>query len=327
MFLQKVSLIMDHSDSLPKEEHFNPNQPDLQLLQSCHLATFHQKRLEMFHELGVLFHFSTPAELREIVILQPQWLVSGMCQVIFDWNLHEQEHHRQIKVEMKSTYDSWRYHGIVSRRLLDRLWDFGFQAQKQFLLRFMEEVALVCEIEKDTFLVPCLLPEGQSNEKLTSPRHRFVLDFTSSFLPDSLFRRLICYAVQKSNGRHIDELQLYATHAFMSFEGHNCCIQAKLESDLIQVDLLDPTDQSTTGPWLVLHTITNLVEHLRMDFMKEIRYDVQLCHDQLRVNKLDVETAREMLDLTFQACCMQLWDRSFSLDFGSLFNIIYHAVI
>lgn len=35
----------------------------------------------MFHELGVLFHFSTPAELREIVILQPQWLVSGMCQV------------------------------------------------------------------------------------------------------------------------------------------------------------------------------------------------------------------------------------------------------
>jgi len=246
--------------------------------------------LEMFHELGVLFHFSTPAELREIVILQPQWLVSGMCQVIFDWNLHEQEHHRQIKVEMKSTYDSWRYHGIVSRRLLDRLWDFGFQAQKQFLLRFMEEVALVCEIEKDTFLVPCLLPE--SNEKLaTSARHRFVLDFTSSFLPDSLFRRLICYAVQKSSGRHIDELQLYATHAFMSFEGHSCCIQAKLESDLIQVDLLD--DQATTGPWLVLHTITNLVEHLRMDFMKEIRYEVQLCHDQLRVNKMDVETARE----------------------------------
>ena len=39
----------------------------------------------MFHELGVLFHFSTPAELREIVILQPQWLVSGMCQA--EWHL------------------------------------------------------------------------------------------------------------------------------------------------------------------------------------------------------------------------------------------------
>ena len=46
----------------------------------------------MFHELGVLFHFSTPAELREIVILQPQWLVSGMCQVellVVSWDFLE----------------------------------------------------------------------------------------------------------------------------------------------------------------------------------------------------------------------------------------------
>ena len=42
----------------------------------------------------------------------------------------------------------------------------------------------------------------------------------------------------------------------------------RLESDEIQVDL---SSQSDTGPWLVLHTITNLVEHLRLDFMKEIR--------------------------------------------------------
>ena len=44
----------------------------------------------------------------------------------------------------------------------------------------------------------------------------------------------------------------------------------RLESDEIQVDL---SSQSDTGPWLVLHTITNLVEHLRLDFMKEIRYE------------------------------------------------------
>ena len=44
----------------------------------------------------------------------------------------------------------------------------------------------------------------------------------------------------------------------------------RLESDEIQVDLSSLSD---TGPWLVLHTITNLVEHLRLDFMKEIRYE------------------------------------------------------
>lgn len=252
--------------------------------------------LEMFHELGVLFHFSTPIELREIVILQPQWLVSGICQVIFDWSLHEQEHHKQIKLEMKSTYDAWREKGIVTRRLLDRLWEFGFQepALKEFLLRFMEEVALLCEVEPDTFLVPCLLPD-ESGPIKASAHCTFFLNFQPSFLPDSLFRRLICYAVQKSSGRK-QELQLFASRAVMSFEGHECCIIAHLESDLIQVDL---HSDHPTGAWLVLHTITNLVEHLRLDFMKEIRYEVQLCHKALekardmRIPKLEVENARK----------------------------------
>lgn len=247
--------------------------------------------LEMFHELGVLFHFSTPAELREIVILQPQWLVSGMCQVIFDWSLHEQEHHKVIKLEMKSAYDAWREKGMVTRRLLDRLWEFGFQEPhlKAFLLRFMEEVALICEVDPGSFLVPCLLPPAAAVEP-AAPQS-FVLDFGASFLPDSLFRRLICYAVQKSSRK--DRLRLFASHGFLSFEGHDCCIRAKLESDEIQVDL---SSQSDTGPWLVLHTITNLVEHLRLDFMKEIRYEVLLCHPQnrqMRVKKEDVESARE----------------------------------
>ena len=58
-------------------------------------------------------------------------------QVIFDWSLHEQEHHKVIKLEMKSAYDSWREKGMVTRRLLDRLWEFGFEEPhlKAFLLR------------------------------------------------------------------------------------------------------------------------------------------------------------------------------------------------
>ena len=53
--------------------------------------------------------------------------------MIFDWSLHEQEHHKVIKLEMKS----WREKGMVTRRLLDRLWEFGFEEPhlKAFLLR------------------------------------------------------------------------------------------------------------------------------------------------------------------------------------------------
>ena len=180
-------------------------------------------------------------ELREIVILQPQWLVSGICQVIFDWTLHEQEHHKQLKIEMKSAYDAWRYKGIVSRRLLDRLWDYGYEqpAQKSFLLRFMEQVALTCEVGPDTFLVPSLLPQEDRSSKLSGSTHRtFWLDFSPSFLPDNLFKRLICYAVQKCSGQ--TEPMLYESFALLTFEGHDFGITAHLDHDVIDVLASDP---------------------------------------------------------------------------------------
>ena len=118
---------------------------------------------------------------------------------------------------------TWRNHGRSnSIRWKKQNWT---RAETAELRRFMEEVALLCEMEKNsnTFLVPCLLPRGSrgADRSSTAPQ-RFVLDFKASFLPDSLFRRLICYAVQKSSRK--DRLRLFASHAFMSFEGHDCVL-------------------------------------------------------------------------------------------------------
>ncbi|CAE7780128.1 uba3 [Symbiodinium necroappetens] len=240
-------------------------------------------------ELGVLFHFQSPMELREIVILQPQWLVSGICQVIFDWTLHEQEHHKQIKLEMKSAYDAWRYKGVVSKRLLDRLWEHGYEqpAHKSFLLRFMEQVALACEVGPDTFLVPSLLPHGDATGSKCGVAHRhFWLDFAPSFLPDNLFKRLICYAVQKCSQN--TEPVLHESFAHMTFEGHDFGIEAHLDHDLIKVDIFSAAE---AGAWLILHSVINLVEHLRLDFMKDLKYEVWLSgiDKSTRAKKAEVE--------------------------------------
>ena len=187
-------------------------------------------------------------ELREIVILQPQWLVSGICQVIFDWTLHEQEHHKQIKIEMKSAYDAWRYKGVVSKRLLDRLWEHGYEqpAHKSFLLRFMEQVALTCEVGPDTFLVPSLLPQGDAaGSKSGVPHRHFWLDFAPSFLPDNLFKRLICYAVQKCSSQ--SEPVLHESFALLTFEGHDFGIEAHLDHDLIKVDIFSAAESRAPG--------------------------------------------------------------------------------
>ena len=44
--------------------------------------------LELFHELGVLLYFGARPELKDIVILQPQWLMNAICRLLCDFELH-----------------------------------------------------------------------------------------------------------------------------------------------------------------------------------------------------------------------------------------------
>lgn len=44
----------------------------------------------------------------------------------------------------------------------------------------MEEVALLCEIQPDNFLVPCLLPQHPLELSTAQNRRSFVLDFKES---------------------------------------------------------------------------------------------------------------------------------------------------
>lgn len=44
--------------------------------------------LRLFHELGMLLYFEKTAELKEIVVLDPQWAVDAITMVIRDFTLH-----------------------------------------------------------------------------------------------------------------------------------------------------------------------------------------------------------------------------------------------
>ena len=57
-----------------------------------------------------------------------------------------------------------------------------------------------------------------------------------------------------------------------------------------------PHDQAAA--WLILHSVINLVEHLRLDFMKDLKYDVWLSgiDKSTRAKKAEVEHARAILN-------------------------------
>eukprot|EP00931_Biecheleriopsis_adriatica_P061133 TRINITY_DN3674_c0_g1_i2.p1 TRINITY_DN3674_c0_g1~~TRINITY_DN3674_c0_g1_i2.p1 ORF type:complete len:1121 (+),score=202.71 TRINITY_DN3674_c0_g1_i2:124-3486(+) len=279
--------------------------------------------LELFHELGVLIHFSTPMELRDTVIIQPQWLVDGICRVIFDWDLHEREFHKQLKLENKTAYDSWKDKGVLAKRLLDRLWADGSSdpSHRVFLVNFMVQVALLCEVDADIYIVPSLLPakpadfgwqvsgatRGEdledSNAALEDSNaamsfapakrgyRRFWLDFSEFFLPDGLFKRLLCFAVEKCNTSQASEKELYATAARLSWGEYSFYLTAILEHDMIEIEAVC----SDKGPWLVLHIIKGLIDSLQHDFMKGIKYEILFSsteQNRVKVRQADVEQAR-----------------------------------
>ena len=57
---------------------------------------------------------------------------------------------------------------------------------------------------------------------------------------------------------------------------------------------VDVFSTAAGGAWLVLHSIINLVEHLRLDFMKDLKYEVLLSGTDrtIRAKKGEVEQAR-----------------------------------
>ena len=65
----------------------------------------------------------------------------------------------------------------------------------------------------------------------------------------------------------------------------------KCGHDETQVDVFST---AAGGAWLVLHSIINLVEHLRLDFMKDLKYEVLLSGTDrtIRAKKGEVEQAR-----------------------------------
>jgi len=44
--------------------------------------------LDLFHELGLLLHFRETEDLRQVVVLNPQWLINSLSLVIRDFKLH-----------------------------------------------------------------------------------------------------------------------------------------------------------------------------------------------------------------------------------------------
>ena len=198
-------------DHLLRKEHSSSGYirlSDVEVIAKKHKIRSSQVRLMLafFHEIGSLFYFHKSKELRDVVILDTQWLVDALTCLIFDSDVHTTsiwDLRKTLRPDEKEFLD----HGILSRRLREAKWEKAYEPEiQQKLLVLMEDMLLVCKWpwhkNKGAYLVPSMLLSERSLNatlerkaiedvrKLKGPSCE--IDFASTFLPDGLFQRLVC---------------------------------------------------------------------------------------------------------------------------------------
>ena len=138
------------------------------------------RMLRRFHSLGVLCYWEMPAELRETVVLQPQWVVDAAAAIIrevrapgasfgetkgIDYGVEDLGRVRARQREAEARYPAaWQRlatRALVSETLLDHFWNDGgrdgggdgggggartMDAQRaEWLLHLMKAMSLLCE--------------------------------------------------------------------------------------------------------------------------------------------------------------------------------------
>ena len=157
--------------------------------------------LGLFHELGVIIHFTSTVALEKVVVTNPQWLIDELGKVIRDKTIHklnvDEIEQAGLVADMNDLYSN----GIASLDLLQFLWGreaTNFFADLMLRTLLMSDWPYGPEQDK-SFLIPSLLPERRVEHP--GPRVRCKLRFNNNFLPDGYFQRLVCLSLGFS-GRH-----------------------------------------------------------------------------------------------------------------------------
>jgi hypothetical protein len=180
--------------------------------------------------LGVTLYFDSSSELRKIVILDPQWLVTSLTKVIRDFKVHT---YTENEMPVKNGENLEELDWLSRNLLFNHLWKDQPEDTREFLLNVMKNAALACDWvsrkypDRKLYLIPSLFDLNDkystkpgNTRVVKNPETQFDLNFSESFLPNGLFTRLVAYVVSHAFSIYPDdsvEPILSQTRAVCSF--------------------------------------------------------------------------------------------------------------
>ena len=259
------------------------------------------KMLKFFHQLGVFCYFDSNPGLKDILILDPQWIVDNLTKIICDFDIHKHERLQDWKVRNKFEDDIklLRSKGVLSTKFLKYLWaDIG-EREQTFLLKLMEKMSLLSPWDTNgdpKYLVPSMLRSKRSKEEkdeidLKNNKRELVFDFNFQkfFLPRGLFPCLVAKVVSQSTPDF--EPVLYKKKALLSFEERVFTLENVSDQDIIQVGVEQKMDAFSVRKFLV-----KILEKLREEIMSDrliwsIYFHLEISSKKLTVSLDEIEKA------------------------------------
>jgi hypothetical protein len=243
--------------------------------------------LKLFTNLGLLMHFDTP-ELRNLVVLNTQWLLDVMCELLCLRSMSE-----KLK-RSRNHAPEWRHlrrSGRLDTRLLPEIWPSLSADQCNTMLAYMIKFGLVCplptvEDEEQIYVVPALLPVCATDVAVWQPnddidqnaRFNFIhadgdWDDATGFLPNGLFFTLVAALLSdidaldvKANLKHLyrDRICISGAQLFMLIlrpERH--CIELTVRNDTAG-------DPAIAASLISAHLESGIVERYGVQFLLEV---------------------------------------------------------
>ena len=165
-----------------------------------------ESMLSLFHELGVIIHFTMTENLKQIVTTDAQWLVDCISKVVRDHRIHKFDSEAITQVQLQDELSTFFKSGLVTRDLLEFLWE---KDHVDFLVDLMRRLLLLSHwrfataTEDELYLVPGMVPQGNHEKELekmveNNAAGHVWMEFSFEFLPIGVFERLVCLCVDYS---------------------------------------------------------------------------------------------------------------------------------
>ena len=244
--------------------------------------------LTFLHDKGIVIHFSDSPELERIVVLDPQWLVDVLKNVITVRRFKHTEHPvKDLWIQLEET-------GILDEKLIDHAWRdlLDNQESHKSLIAIMERLSLISPwpSSKDSkqYLVPSMLMSPPTDDVLqlldsVNVPSLFVT-FASGRVPPGLFSRLISHFLQWCGEEWKSKVSPQLFHNFAMFHilpDQGISVMFWCHSTAIEVAIYstDNDEKRVDISRAVYWRLRFILECMRKEFywLNNVKYDMCVC--------------------------------------------------